>query len=139
MNPQSNWHKRSDHAKKKRERYLLSTFRSIRQSLSGSTHSMSSIHLQMLQDNSRYNTWVQCRKKDLFAVLGIQGDINDTRLLPRVRVLIVARLPFFRHVGFVTPLDTCIPDIIRNSVIIDVTRSIASLSSCSTIIFLGIN
>ena len=42
MNPKSNWHKRSDHAKK-RERYLLSTFRSIGQSLSDSTHSMSNV------------------------------------------------------------------------------------------------
>ena len=40
--------------------------------------------------------------------------IIGMRLLPRVQVLIVAHLPFFRPVGFVTPLATCFPDIIRN-------------------------
>jgi len=33
--------------------------------------------------------------------------IIGMRLLPRVQVLIVAHLPFFRPVGFVTPLATC--------------------------------
>ena len=136
MNPKSNWHKRSDHAKQ-RKRDLLSTSRSIRQSLSGSTHSMSNVRHPSTNVMTIQGTTCGSSAEKIFvgSTWYLGGHvIIGMRLLPRVQVLIVAHLPFFRPVGFVTPLATCFPDIIRNcSLLADWALSLHLLrSSAST-------
>jgi len=89
---------------------LLSTSRSIRQSLSGSTHSMSNVRHPSTNVMTIQGTTCGSSAEKIFvgSTWYLGGHvIIGMRLLPRVQVLIVAHLPFFRPVGFVTPLATC--------------------------------